>query len=84
MSAGRLGVGQMRMGPGAQVFVVVDLERGRGGEERTMVVLGTLSDDGAHVSPREARGRSTVIGWPLVGRVRLGARRPCHAVGVVR
>lgn len=77
--------GQLRKSGNGQVFVVIESQRGRAGEEKTMVVVGFLSPDGKKVAPESTRCRSTVADWPVVGRIKLAAkgRKPGHSVDVV-
>lgn len=54
-------------------WIVLRTERGRRGEARTMVVVGTTTADGI-VYERETRDLATVATWPRKGRMRVSAR----------
>ena len=52
---------------GAQEFVVLERQRGRAGEERTVFILGRFDSDGSPFA-RETRGRTHVATCKLVRR----------------
>lgn len=56
-------------------WIVLRTERGRRGEARTMVVVGSAcpTDEGV-AGARETRALATVATWPRVGRVRVSLR----------
>jgi len=71
----RIKIGDIRRAHGRD-YVVMFRERGRGGEARTMVLVGERV--GNLIQERETRSRATIAGWPLVGRLRLGPRLGQH------
>lgn len=64
-------VGDVRQGPGGLPAYVLAVQRGRGGESRTVYVIGY--EDGGVIHASETRGHA-VREWPLLRRTRLDVR----------